>query len=83
MTFEDVPTFTGSATSDDGLDSGSTVEVRANPKSELSFNQAMDDIWRNAQGAMRSAGYHWTEESMNAWIENKAQEIRAGRGEDF
>jgi hypothetical protein len=77
MTFEDIPTVTGTASSDDGVGSGSTVEVRTNPKSEWPFSEAMDDIWRNVQGAMRSAGYHWTEDSMNAWIQNKAWEDRA------
>lgn len=81
MTFEDIPTVQGSATSDDGLGSGSTVEVRTNPKSDWSFNEAMDDVWRNTQGAMRSAGYHWSEEAMNVWIETKAQENRAARGD--
>lgn len=81
MTFEDIPTSEGKASSDDGLGSGSTVEVRTNPKSELSFQQAMDDVWRNVQGAMRSAGYHWSDESMDSWIETKAQEIRAARGD--
>lgn len=81
MTYEDIPTVTGNATSDDGLGSGSTVEVRTNPKSEWSFTEAMDDIWRNTQGALRSAGYHWTEASMLAWVETKAQEARAERGE--
>lgn len=81
MTFEDVPTLTGSAESDDGLDSGSRVEVRLNPKSKWSFSQAMDDVWRNVQGAMRSAGHEWTEESMNLWVENKARDIRAERGD--
>jgi len=77
VTFEDIPTVTGTASSDDGLGSGSTVEVRTNPKSGWPFSEAMDDIWRNVQGAMRSAGYHWTDESMNAWIDNKAWENRA------
>ena len=81
MTYEDIPTVTGSATSDDGLGSGSTVEVRANPKSELSFNHVMDDVWRNVQGAMRSTGYHWSAESLDVWIEEKAREIAAKRGE--
>lgn len=77
MTFEDIPTAEGTASSDNGLGSGSTVEVRTNPKSEWSFSEAMDDVWRNVQGAMRSAGYHWTEDSMNAWIANKAWENHA------
>jgi len=77
VTFEDIPTFEGTASSDNGLGSGSTVEVRTNSKSEWSFNEAMDDVWRNVQGAMRSAGYHWTDDSMNAWIDNKAWENRA------
>lgn len=77
MTFEDIPTVTGTASSDDGLGSGSTVEVRTNPKSDLSFNEAMDDLWRNVQGALRSAGYHWSEEAMNVWVKNKARELSA------
>lgn len=81
MTFEDIPTVTGTATSDDGLGSGSTVEVRTNPKSEWPFSEAMEDVWRNVQGAMRSAGYHWVDESMNAWLEDKARENRAKEGE--
>lgn len=81
MTFEDIPTNEGTASSDDGLGSGSTVEVRVNPKSELSFEKAMDDVWRNVQGAMRSAGYHWSDQSLDAWVEYKAQEIRATRGD--
>ncbi len=83
MTFEGTPTVTGTATSDDGLGSGSTVEVRTNPKSGVSFNDAMDDIWRNVQGAMRSAGYHWAEGSMDMWLEDKVRENRAMKGEDF
>lgn len=78
---EVVPTFTGSATSSDQHGTGSLVEVRASGASEWSFTEAMDDIWRNVQGAMRSAGYHWSEASMDAWIEEKAREIAAARGE--
>lgn len=77
MTFEDIPTVMGTASSDNGLGSGSSVEVRTNPKSEWSFSEAMDDVWRNIQGAMRSAGYHWSDDSMNAWVETKAYEFRA------
>lgn len=79
--FEDMPTFTGTATTDDGMGSGSTVEVRTNPKSERSFSEAMDDVWLNVEGAMRSAGYNWTKDSMNAWVEDKAWENRAEKGE--
>jgi hypothetical protein len=78
VTFEDIPTVTGTASSDDGNGSGSTVEVRTNAKSELSFNEAMDDVWRNVEGALRSAGYHWTADSMNAWVRDKARELSAG-----
>lgn len=78
MTFAEIRIVTGSAESDDGHGQGSQVEVRVNPdETDHSFTAAMDDIWRNVQGAMRSAGYHWTEASMNAWIDNKAWENRA------
>jgi hypothetical protein len=78
MTFVEARTVTGSAESDDGLGQGSRVEVRVNPEeTDRSFTASMDDIWRNVQGAMRSAGYHWTEDSMNAWVQNKAWENRA------
>lgn len=81
MTFEDIPTVTGTASSDDGNGSGSTVEVRTNAKSERSFNEAMDDVWRNVQGAMRSAGFYWVDESMHVWLEEKVRENRAKEGE--
>jgi hypothetical protein len=84
MTFTEVRIVTGSAESDDGLGQGSQVEVRVNPDDQSrSFSAAMDDIWRNVQGAMRSAGFHWSEDSMDAWVETKAQENRAKRGDIF
>lgn len=83
MTVEEIPSqTTGSAESDNGIYSGSRVEVRVNPSDrDRSFNVAMDDVWRNVQGAMRSAGFHWPEQSLDAWIENKAREIREARGD--
>jgi hypothetical protein len=82
VTFAEVRIVSGTAESDDGFGQGSRVEVRLDPdRTDRSFNAAMDDIWRNVQGAMRSAGFHWSQDSMDAWVETKAQENRAARGD--
>lgn len=84
MIIDEVPVVVyGAADSDDGNGAGSRVEVRVFSGGKASFNTAMDDVWRNVQGAMRSAGYHWSDGSLDVWVEEKAREIRAARGEDF
>lgn len=73
---------TGEAETDNGRGSGSRVVVRVNPVDDSrSFNVVMDEVWDNVQGAMRSAGFHWSKESMDSWVEDKAREVSAARGE--